>query len=513
MFLPLIFSYAEIHYHLKKIYPLYFKKFPEIIADVPSRFIYSKFKYLPILVLIKDSHIYPIKLKKIVVRIKNSFISLEKSSEFDQIIDSPFFSTIIKLEDETEEFNQDGYVNIDVIIHFSKNNKDFSCINDNYDLPYKPFICYFSSEPLPYPKNWYAGDTHYHSSYTEDQVEFGADIPATVEMARVMGLDWFFVTDHSYDLDDTITDYTVNDPKLPKWKKFLKEIEELKSDEIKVIPGVEVSIGNQRNRNVHLLAVNHDKFIKGSGDSAEKWFSNKPEEHIRNIAKLQNNRNLFIAAHPWEKVPFLQKITLRRDNWHEQDFAEGGINYLQIINSNDKSALDESKKKWSDLLLKGRKIFIVAGNDAHGNFNIMRQIKLPFVKLFSNRKQIFGKYHTVFNYTDNDPIKGLKKGRIIVSNGPFLDLNLSASGKTFAIGSTVTRGNYTLEFTASSGKEFGRINAISLFYGNYKLDSERLIKDPQNYSEIELKIPGYIRMELLTEFDGVVLTNPIWIEN
>jgi len=513
MFLPLIFSYAEIHYHLKKIYPLYFKKFPEIIADIPSRFIYSKFRYLPILIIIKDSHFFPIKLKKVVIRIKNSYISFEKVFQFDQSINKPYFSTIIKLKDETAEFNQEGYVNIDVIIHFRRNNIDYTCTNDNYDLACKPFIVYFSNKPLPYPKNWYAGDTHYHSSYTADQVEFGADIPATVEMARVMGLDWFFVTDHSYDLDDTLNDYTINDPNLPKWKKFLKEIETLKSDKIKVIPGEEVSIGNLRNRNVHLLAINYEKFIKGSGDSAEKWFSNKPEEQIRNIAKLHNNDNLFIAAHPWEKVPFLQKITLRRDNWHEKDFTEGGINYLQIINSNDRSTLDRSKKKWSDLLLKGRKIYIVAGNDAHGNFNIMRQIKLPFLKLFSNRKQIFGKYHTVFNYTENDPVQGLKKGRIIVSNGPFLDLNLSAFGKTFAIGSTVECGNYNLEFTASTGKEFGRIKTVNLFYGNYKLVSEKLIKDPRNHSKIELKSPGYIRMEMQTESDGIVLTNPIWIED
>ena len=52
--------YAETHYRLKFVSPLYYKKVPEIIADIPIRIIANKTTNLPILLVVKDADRYPI---------------------------------------------------------------------------------------------------------------------------------------------------------------------------------------------------------------------------------------------------------------------------------------------------------------------------------------------------------------------------------------------------------------------------------------------------------------------
>ena len=57
--------------------------------------------------------------------------------------------------------------------------------------------------PFPWPEDWYGGDTHYHTMYTNNIYEWGAPLPAVRESAVAMGLHWLTATDHSCDLDET----------------------------------------------------------------------------------------------------------------------------------------------------------------------------------------------------------------------------------------------------------------------------------------------------------------------
>ena len=60
-FLPLFLLYAELHFRFKWFQlSRYFKNEPEILSDLPVRI--EPGKKLPILILIKDAHIFPIKL-------------------------------------------------------------------------------------------------------------------------------------------------------------------------------------------------------------------------------------------------------------------------------------------------------------------------------------------------------------------------------------------------------------------------------------------------------------------
>jgi len=538
-FIPLFFSYAEIHYHFRFLFPRYYRKLPEIISDVPIRVIKSHSSKLPVLIIIKDSHLFPIDLKKIRIIVFGKEKKISKDFSFDTHLNQKYFSKILTIDINDFKPNQ----NLDVAVDFTffRNSKEIYFRNDNYaGLNTKNYRCYYSEEPLPYPENWYAGEPHYHSIYTSDQVEFGADIESTKIMAKSIGLSWLFITDHSYDLDDCENSFLKNNPLLPKWKKMLQDVQKYNSKEFRILPGEEVSIGNSKKENVHLLAINLKEFIEGKGDSAEVWFKNKPQKFLKDIVKwdkekVENNfhahrtshpairttqpaphnpqpDSLFIAAHPNEKISFLQKLTLRRGNWHIKDFLQIGIKLLQIINNSNMQSIEDSIHYWKTLLLDGHKFFIIAGNDAHGNFNVMRQIKIPFIKLFSSVEQVFGKFHTVFNYKRNDPIKGIKSGKIIVSNGPFLDFWLEANGKKYPIGSTISTNSARLYFDTKSTPEFGEIKKIKLFIGDYSKKEEKQILNFQNGFELEIPENGYVRMSLSTSKMGRVYTNPIWIE-
>ncbi len=508
--LPLLVGYAEIHYHLKFLYPRYFRKEPEIIADIPIRCVQARTTSLPILIIVKDAHLFPVSIKKINILITGENQEISGIYNIDLPLKIKYFSKILQVD--LSRFQPEQWLNATVEFHYEINGKQKLTINDNYpDLIKKPFRFFYTGNNLPFSKNWFLGDPHYHSIHTSDQVEFGADIPSTKVMAKAMGLDWFFVTDHSYDLDDCQDNCTKNDPDLPIWKAMKQEVKIADEQDFRVISGEEISIGNNEGKNVHLLAVNHAEFIEGSGDSAEKWFRNRPQHNISEIKQKQTNDDLFIAAHPFDEIPFAQKLTLRRDSWQPEDFVNGDIKFLQIINSASTDEIDNNILKWTQLLLQGKKYFILAGNDAHGNFNVMRQIKSPFWKLFSSSKQVFGKFFTAFKFPNNDPVAGIKNGEIIVSNGPFLNFQLQQNKLIFNIGSSCSKGKATFVYEAVTNIEFGKISKTTLHIGDLTNMQEAKIENPESGKVIDLPECGYLRMSMKTEKDGLAYTNPIWV--
>jgi len=81
MYLP--FLYAETHYHLKFLYPLYYKKEPEIITDIPTRVIKSISKKIPILLLIKDADKFPVFVEKLEITVLQKNKTTKQYIEFE----------------------------------------------------------------------------------------------------------------------------------------------------------------------------------------------------------------------------------------------------------------------------------------------------------------------------------------------------------------------------------------------------------------------------------------------
>jgi hypothetical protein len=505
--LPIIINYAEIHFRYPLIKSKYYQTLPEILTDIPYRLSSRK---IPILLIIKDAHLYPIFIKEIQVFIKTRVENLYKKFRANIYNTKSYFSKIFYYE-LPESIEQNQFIDIDITIDCTVSNRDYVFKNDNYlTLERKSFTTYFANSRFPYPKNWFCGESHFHSNYTDDQVEFGSDIKSTSIMAKSIGLDWFFVTDHSYDLDDKTDNYSENDPNIPKWHLMWKDVEEHDSCDLKIIGGEEISIGNTANQNVHLLHINSKKFIDGKGDSGDSFIHKKPTHSLKDINNLGDENSIFIAAHPFEKVPISQKIILNRGNWKLNDFIISKINYVQAINSDLKNEVYYSVKKWEYLLFHDIKAILIAGNDSHGNFNYMKQIKIPFIKLFISKKQIFGRFMTIFHHNENDPIQGLKNKKIIVGNGPFLSFHLESLTEKHFIGEEIDSGQYKLVYKSESTSEFGEIIKIKLIIGSIQNRKKRLIINPPNNYNFKIKHKSFIRMELLTNKLGFVFTNPIW---
>ena len=243
-----IFLYAEIHSKLPPIPNILNNKLPEILADAPQRI--DKNSKLPLLILIKDSHLYPLELLSIRLRIKQE----EKKILEVDLWEGPLrlaqrlWYRLFEIDPGTE-----GWIKIDVVFTIKNKNKTFTLKNNSYRaIKNKSLNVYVSSEALPDSNRILYGDVHYHSFFTEDVVEFGAPIDVTAKMAQAMGLSFLAVTDHSYDLDDEVSNPMTNDPFLQKWENFLTECSSIEAKGVTVLPGIEVSAGNKKRKNVHL---------------------------------------------------------------------------------------------------------------------------------------------------------------------------------------------------------------------------------------------------------------------
>ena len=506
-------NYAEIHYKPAFIKSSYFRKHPEIIFDIPHSLKLVRKKFLPVFCIVKDADKFPCTITSVKVYIQSeSFCRKSIVSEVELPFNEPYNALQFNLDIPSELHNRTACISV-IAEYKLSDNSVHTCINDNYaGMPYNPFRTYICKENDCFPEGWYKGDMHYHSSYTNDQVEFGADIKSAKTAANALGLDWFFVTDHSYDLDDYEGNYLKNDPELNKWYKLRDELRTLSDSEVEIVLAEEASIGSTENKNLHLIAVNPGTFIPGYGDSAETWGKTQPTVNIKDVEQFKPE--LLIAAHPFEPVSFLQTLpfSFRRSEWKQEDFTAGNVNILQIVNGSNNVHINRSIKKWVKLLLMGQKYSVTAGNDAHGNFGLQRQVRLPFIKLESKKEQLFGKWFTAFKLHSKKPIEGIRKGCIILSNGPFLSFSLKVGSEIYEIGSSAPFSEeMSVNHTTNTTSQYGDFNKILLFTGDCDTGKEvsyNLVKSDLSYS---FPRTGYIRMEGYTDKGRRVITNPIYI--
>ena len=527
-----IILYAEIHYKFKGIYSRLYKKEPEIIADAPFRV--EPGQPVPILLLVKDGHRFPIIFDSVTIKLKTrTGENFSKNYPINITIENQkYWHRVIYFEPQKD---LRGLVQFDVEFKINVAGKIKIYRNDNYRISsHRPLDVLLADEPLPRFDNWYYGDFHYHSSYTEDQVEFGAPLEATVQLAQAIGLNFFAVTDHSYDLDDHEDSFVKNDPKIPKWFKMWEEVEHLNThlEKFVVLPGEEVSAGNCRNRNVHLLIINNRNFFHGKGDSAEQWLKTKPDLSIDQILEKLNHQAIAIAGHPEMKVPFLQWLLIRRGKWQWQDYWHNQLEGFQVWNGEYDNTFHKGTETWTKLILAGKKLNLIAGNDAHGNFNRFRQIGFPFFTFRESSSQIFGNMRTgvkVSNkFNQSNLIDEVKNRHALITNGPIVEFFLkNESGVLAKIGDEIQGKQFDLVIKAKSTAEFGKIKLVKLFVGDLT-KSEEIEYQTINQFETpyifqfnrqlsQLPKNAYLRLEVIAEKkNGELtrcLTNPLWIKS
>jgi hypothetical protein len=495
--LPLIAAYAETHYRL--LFSRYFRQCPEIYADCPFRVLAEPEGAIPIAIIVRDAHRFPVRLDSVRVALFDGSRKLaEHLFELGFRITEPYWSTL--LETPYHELPTDRQLGVTVTIAGEIRDKHFQAVQHNLPgVPSVPFSCMICESSGPWPEGAYPGDAHHHSRFTDDQVEFGADIPVIRRMALAEGLRWTFLTDHSYDLDDADDNYLRNDPNLPKWKRMRRECAAVSDERFRLIPGEELSAGNRRGRNVHLLVIDSPDFFPGSGDSAERWLHNRPDLRWEQLpAGL-----LTIPAHPAEYVTRFERMFFRRGSWCEDELLT--FDFVQAVNATDS---ESGIALWKRLLARGWKGRLVAGNDAHGDFNLRRYVRWPMLRLGQDDAHVFGKFTTVFHGPDNDPIRGFRDGHLLVSTGPYVDFRLYTSEGEFAPGETVRGAPLRIEADVRLRDWLGGISEFTAWVFDAATGHEQGVK--MGVETVRFPRKGYVRLSLTTDRGERAFTNPVW---
>ena len=516
--------YAEIHYRLPFWRGRFYQKLPEILFDAPLRI---QTPNLPLLLLIKDAHWFPVHLQAVEIRLidsSNREIAKHRFTE-ELAISDKWFTKIYPIPVADCPGQQ---IQIDACAILATPKKRFHVHTDHYrGLSHRPLSTFIDADPLPLPGDWRAGDLHCHSAWTEDQVEFGVPAASIPALAESMGLHFAALLDHSYDLDDRSDSWTEYDSELRKWHQSREAITELNRQNtgFLVLPGEEVSVDNGLGKTVHMGLLNHPHFVPGSGDSLEKGIRRLSEQYYARILTDLEETAMAFAAHPFTRIPFLQRLLVRRGGWNPYD-NHSAVEGFQIVNGVP-SEIEAGKKKWIAKLLQGHRTRILAGNDAHGNFNRFRQVRLPLWKLHENEQQRFGEWMTYVHCPDpfsvEHLIRQLRYGEITVSNGPFLAIRVGdRDGQITAQCGTVRGLPERVHLEAGSTPHFGALQTIQLFLGNPETGQEacfmRQNLRPSNYDHsatIPIGNPpatGYFRAELHTDKDKLAYTNPVWFQ-
>lgn len=528
LLLPVLL-YAETHYRFPYFFSLLRKSEPEIIADAPHRL--EPGSFLPVLILIKDADLFPCTLSQVssVIRKDGEAIQQRQHLVGQLQLGKKYHTYVLQLDVR----GMKGWIDVDIQFSLIVQGIEKRYHNDNHRFSSrKPLRVYLANDPLPRFADLFLGDPHMHSTYTEDQVEFGSPLSESRTMAKAMGLSFFCVTDHSYDLDDCVDNYLRNDERVPKWLLLQSEIDQLnfRSENVVIVRGEEVSCMNARNRNVHLLLLGQRDFVRGSGDSAEEWLQTKSEHTVPEALALRTDGSSAYAAHALESVPWLQRLLLRRGQWTDVDLSCKGLTGMQILNGKIDEGFERGRESWIRQLLLGRRMYALAGNDAHGNFNRFRQIGIPFVSMRESREHLFGKMRTgVFvdgELSEHGILNSLLAGRSILTDGPIGRISLPRSSVSSQRGSSLSTSVVVL-LEARSTSEFGAIASVRLYGGKVGRIQEEIYFGTEQagmyvFQRDVLLDAGsfdYLRLEVSTDgsssCDGeehFCLTNPTWLK-
>jgi hypothetical protein len=524
-FVP-IFLYAETHYRFRYFFSWLKKDEPEILADAPHRI--QPYAPLPVLLLIKDAYLFPVNLARVEIHISQNGQHIQTSvlSETKRNIAEKIWWSVVNIPLE----GISGWIDVDVCFTIEQQGEKIVYHNDNHRTSSrKPLRVFVADESLPSFPNLFLGETHSHSNYTDDHVEFGSPLAPARQLSEILGLSFFCVTDHSYDLDDTLESYLVNDPEIPKWKLLQQDVDTLNADtnNFAIVRGEEVSCRNCGDHNVHFLLMGNRKFFTGSGDGAEKWSRTQSEYRIEEILAQKEFSTVTYAAHPREKVSLIQKLLLNRSKWQNADFKHTTLNGIQFANGMLGKGFYDGKRMWVKALLRGQKLFALAGNDAHGNFNRFRQIGIPFFKIKESQHQLFGKMRTgVFlqSLSEENILHALRNGNSILTDGPVVNIS-DESQTTTLLGKTLSGTSHTILLSAKSSKEFGGFHQIQLIQGKIGSRREQILETILLHGEasfieprtIAVETASYIRIEAWTNASGTAdkqahfcITNPVW---
>jgi len=494
LILPLIGLYAETHYRFR-FFPFsrYFRREPEIIFDAPFRV--EPAAPIPLTLLIKDAHRYPIELEEISVALHSpaSGELVERRIPLDRAMECSFWFDIFDLD---VGHLPPGELLVKATLSYRVGKRRRRATSDNHPgLSHAPLRVFKAADPLPLLPGWIAGELHSHTSYGADYVEFGAPLEAIKRTAEALGHSFAAITDHSYNLDDLPDDYLNSDPDVVKWELLQEESARLnRKGGAQILAGEELSCRSSRGRNVHLIILGNREFLHGAGDGAERWFRTRSEFSVAEALDRIAPEAFAAAAHPLVPTPPLEWLLIRRGEWTGEDLLRPRLDGWQIANGDWGIDFQRGFAYWQERVKSGGPIpRLYGGNDAHGNFNRFRQVRLPMIRLVEGDRNVFGRVSTRLKSSASNSdgiIAALKSAPLMISDGPSIDLEPAAEGM--------------VKVVWKSTEEFGAAASIRLFSGaNGKVEPLPAV-DPgghRHQGEILQKISpvSFIGAELVTE--------------
>jgi hypothetical protein len=465
---------VETHFKFFKRQPSFlYKNEPEIIFDCPPR-ISSKKREIPLYLFIKDFEIYDFFAETVEIQVvckgkiiaEHSFCDIEKYKIHEKY-DLQGFRFIIPKPDLCGK-NLFVYPKLKYKIDKKEKIAAVDNINTTSKLPFSVFIAE-ENYPNDAQKTAKFYDLHCHSSHTNDHIEFGAPVKFIADCADFCGLDGVAITDHSYDICCKPQNYLEKDENFTHWQDLLDECEQKYAIETHL--GEEISVMRNGGKAVHLGALGNKNFVIGSADGARKNYNRKLEPSINEAIKsVIDDGGTVFAAHPGEIPNFFHRLFLRRDFWRFCDFKNLEISTVQAVNGNFDKTWRRARNLWIKLLLSGKKISLIAGNDSHGDFNRYRATGIPFLLVSENFERHFGKARTGI-YGEN-LIDAIKNGQTFITSGAFVDIQIDEKS---VISNTPISFAKLPKVIVKSSEEFGKIKKIWLFLGDYKLQKENCV--------------------------------------
>jgi len=391
-------------------------------------------------------------------------------------------------------------------------------------------IVSLAKEPLPLRRSsrWYYGDTHYHSSYTNNLIEFGNPIPDTRTAGECIGLDWLIVTDHSVDLADE-NPYFQDTLPTPdeRWEALRKETRANSDGRYRILCGEEVTLKGAWGDPLHMLVfgTGFEKAIPGA--TFTQGFLKKVINRLTDIPKelydylfgkvyglkvvlngtdepamqgrsVKEQGALAFAAHPvgWRGIA---------GSWEPRDLRP--VNGMEAWNGNIRHRTGEEVcpfdhwkefdgwvrrfnevgiTTWDQMLAEkvwdGELNYVLlGGSDAHGSFNysLTWSMDLKEEPVLTAEDNCLGRVRTLLYLPkrgigsprqapdEQEIVEAIGAGSCVVTDGPVLTFTMSFDGHEAGLGQTlVVNGDGTLETNvhAEWTDEFGPVTSFNLIY-------------------------------------------------
>jgi histidinol phosphatase-like PHP family hydrolase len=489
--LPLIALYAEIHFRFFPFFPSFlFRREPEVLFDCPRRL--DPGFDLPVSLIVHDCVRFPMELVEVSIAINGASFPITIFSfqncirhEISHPLQPNLRSFIFSIPREKLPSGE-VFINAKAVLKGRKN-RLLVILNDNIPTSSRlAFSCRISAEPLPASTICSYGDMHVHSSYSESHVEFGHPIEVISKSAAACGLNFINITDHSYDLSCSLANYLTVDSTHARWESLINETK--KTFDTIVLQGEEVSCLNNTNQVVHLCAAQLKEYIPGSLDGA-RGKNNRSEQLTipQTIDEIHHQNGIAFAAHPGSKKTLMQSLFLRRGHWNEQDCCNSALDGFQAYNGSFSHAWKRALSLWLTMLKNGQRVPLLAGNDAHGDFNRYRSIKTPFFSVFESTERYFANGRTgLYAKCSNrdDVLSAVRNGKTFVTDGPYVSINSDITESSTIINSTGVPFSSTSIFVhCASNIEYGRLQKV-IIYGLKASASEESVLLSENYQEL-----------------------------